>query len=78
MVFYGVTTNTLIVFLCILAREAPSLVGNLVSLVSGGILTVLVSVLSSPRVPDQSEVWEKTRDIDNPLSPWTELYAKYV
>ena len=21
------------------------------------------------------EVWEKTRDIDNPLSPWTEKYA---
>ena len=24
---------------------------------------------------DIKEVWEKTRDIDNPLSPWTEKYA---
>ena len=21
-------------------------------------------------------VWETTRDIDNPLSPWTEMYAR--
>ena len=25
-----------------------------------------------------NEVWENTRDIDNPLSPWTELYARLL
>jgi len=57
------------------AREVPSLTGNLVSLLSGGILAVLVSLFSG-KAKEGPEVWEKTRDIDNPLSPWTELYAK--
>lgn len=24
---------------------------------------------------DSRKIWEKTRDVDNPLSPWTEKYA---
>lgn len=56
-------------------REASSLTGNLVSLLSGGIISVLVSLLLGQN-KEGPEVWEKTRDIDNPLSPWTELYEK--
>jgi len=62
------------VMLC-LVREVPSLTGNVVSLVGGGVVAVLVSLLSG-RGKDNADLWEKTRDIDNPLSPWTELYAK--
>ncbi|KAH3853912.1 hypothetical protein DPMN_096450 [Dreissena polymorpha] len=57
------------------AREVPSFTGNLVSLLSGGVIAVLVSLLSGKN-KEGAEVWEKTRDIDSPLSPWTELYAK--
>ncbi|XP_053394386.1 uncharacterized protein LOC128555607 [Mercenaria mercenaria] len=56
-------------------REVPSLTGNWVSLLTGGIIAVLVSLFSL-RSKEGSEVWEKTRDIDSPLSPWTELYQK--
>lgn len=61
----------------ITAREMPMLTGNVVSLVAGGIISVVTSLLSIGS-KDGSDVWEKTRDIDNPLSPWTELYEKYV
>ncbi|KAL4238792.1 hypothetical protein ACF0H5_003499 [Mactra antiquata] len=56
-------------------REVPSLTGNLVSLLSGGLISVIVSLFSGKN-KEGTEVWEKTRDIDNPLSPWTELYQK--
>ncbi|XP_052271715.1 uncharacterized protein LOC127872425 [Dreissena polymorpha] len=56
-------------------REMPYLTGNLVSLLSGGVIAVLVSLLSGKN-KEGAEVWEKTRDIDSPLNPWTELYAK--
>ncbi|KAL4238295.1 hypothetical protein ACF0H5_003007 [Mactra antiquata] len=56
-------------------REMPMLTGNVVSLVAGGVIAVVISLLSLGNKEDP-EVWEKTRDIDNPLSPWTELYEK--
>ncbi|XP_053394381.1 uncharacterized protein LOC128555605 [Mercenaria mercenaria] len=56
-------------------KESPMLTGNLVSLISGAVISVSVSMLSGNN-KEGSEVWEKTRDIDNPLSPWTELYEK--
>ncbi|KAL5014496.1 hypothetical protein ScPMuIL_008766 [Solemya velum] len=59
-------------------REVSMLCGNLVSIISGGVITFVVSVvLSKYRSFDSSpEIWENTRDIDSPLNPWTELYAK--
>ncbi|KAL3875049.1 hypothetical protein ACJMK2_037988 [Sinanodonta woodiana] len=65
-------------FLINTTREVPSLVGNIVSLFSGGLIAVVVSLLTSPKLTQETrtEIWESTRDIDNPLSPWTELYAK--
>lgn len=55
------------------------LVGNVTSIGIGGILVVVLTFLTTePLNVDQiGEVWEKTRDIDSPLMPWTEIYAKY-
>lgn len=54
------------------------LAGNVVSIASGAIITILASLVlnRNGRGQDKKEVWETTRDIDNPLRPWTELYAK--
>ncbi|XP_060608093.1 uncharacterized protein LOC132760193 [Ruditapes philippinarum] len=57
------------------AKEYPMLSGNLMSLVAGAVISISVSLVSG-RSEEGSEIWEKTRDIDNPLSPWTELYEK--
>ena len=57
------------------------LCGNVSAVISGGFLTILVSITtdSQHKMDDENihEIWESTRDIDNPLSPWTELYARY-
>ena len=52
------------------------LVGNLVSIFSGGFLVVLVSILTRPRLSptEIDQEWEKTHNIDNPLSPWINIY----
>jgi hypothetical protein len=58
----------------------PMLVGNCLSIGVGGIVVVLLTLITTkPLNVDQTgEVWEKTRDIDSPLLPWTEIYAKYA
>ena len=57
-------------------QEYPMLTGNLTSLTVGAILVVAVSIFtrSSMTKKDGEEEWEKTRNIDNPLSPWIENY----
>ena len=53
------------------------LAGNEVAIVLGGVITVVVSLITSrKREHDANEIWENTRDIDNPLTPWTEAYAR--
>ncbi|XP_064641869.1 uncharacterized protein LOC135496466 [Lineus longissimus] len=54
------------------------LTGNLVAIFSSGIITVIVTFLTNRSYNKHmlTEIWENTRDIDNPLSPWTELYAR--
>ncbi|RNA39194.1 urea-proton symporter DUR3-like [Brachionus plicatilis] len=54
------------------------LAGNVASLGIGGIMAALLTFLTSkPLNVDQiREVWEKTRDIDSPLLPWSEIYSK--
>lgn len=53
------------------------LVGNLTSILVGGLVCVVVSLINGHNKDlHVDEVWEHTRDIDNPLSPWTELYAR--
>lgn len=56
----------------------PMLIGNLFSIGVGGILVVVLTyVTTKPLNVDQiGEVWENTRDIDSPILPWTEVYAK--
>ncbi|XP_076358090.1 uncharacterized protein LOC143250861 [Tachypleus tridentatus] len=59
-------------------KEQSMLWGNVVSILSGGIITIVVSIIQNFRMDSsrKSEIWESTRDIDNPLFPWTELYAR--
>ncbi|KAK2149319.1 hypothetical protein LSH36_455g04021, partial [Paralvinella palmiformis] len=54
------------------------LTGNLCAILSGGVLAVIVTFITNWHydASTSTEVWETTRDIDNPLSPWTELYAR--
>lgn len=56
------------------------LYGNLVAILSGGFISIVVSLITNRHyIPEkESEIWESTRDIDNPLSPWTEMYARWV
>uniref|UniRef100_A0A1I8JJT3 Sodium:solute symporter n=2 Tax=Macrostomum lignano TaxID=282301 RepID=A0A1I8JJT3_9PLAT len=59
-------------------ENIPMLVGNVFSMVMGAIVT-FISSLVHRRLrecpPADESIWELTRDVDNPLSPWTELYA---
>ena len=57
-------------------KDYPMLAGNLTSLIVGGIMVVLVSIFTrgSMTEKDVEDEWEKTREIDNPLSPWVEVY----
>ncbi|XP_071147925.1 uncharacterized protein [Mytilus edulis] len=58
-------------------KELPMLIGNITSICVGGLVCVLVSCFQSHKKGSGmcNETWELTRDIDSPLSPWTELYA---
>ena len=63
--------------LILLGSEIAMLVGNLAAILSGAVITFVVSLITSRNKMNSPEVvWESTRDIDNPLSPWTELYAR--
>ncbi|CAH1774641.1 unnamed protein product [Owenia fusiformis] len=55
--------------------ESSMLWGNLSAIASGGLITWICSLLNHS-VIDTTEIWENTRDIDNPLSPWPEMYAR--
>ncbi|XP_078667260.1 uncharacterized protein LOC144909083 [Branchiostoma floridae x Branchiostoma belcheri] len=56
--------------------QLSMIVGNLVSILSGGAVCALVSLGGSFRVSSQEleEEWEKTRSLDNPLKPWGPTY----
>ena len=57
-------------------QEYPMLAGNIAAILMGASLAVIVSLLTR-RPMSQAEIeaeWEKTRDIDNPLSPWVQVY----
>ncbi|KAK0061332.1 urea-proton symporter DUR3, partial [Biomphalaria pfeifferi] len=59
-------------------KELAMLCGNLVAILGGGAITVILSFFSSWHNDCSmgEEIWETTRDIDNPLSPWMEKYEK--
>ncbi|KAI8493622.1 hypothetical protein Bbelb_285430 [Branchiostoma belcheri] len=56
--------------------QLSMIVGNLVSILSGGAVCAMVSLGGSFRVSSQEleEEWEKTRSLDNPLKPWGPTY----
>jgi len=52
--------------------------GCLVSIFGGALLTMVVSLIDNRKTDASqlSETWQMMRDIDNPLRPWTEIYAR--
>ncbi|XP_048249148.1 urea-proton symporter DUR3-like [Haliotis rufescens] len=65
-------------FLINTGQELSMLCGNLTAILSGGMITIVVSLVTNrSQDPSKSrEIWEQTRDVDNPLCPWTEKYAQ--
>ena len=59
-------------------KEMAMLSGNLVAILSGGVITLVTSFVTNRNYAKEqdAEIWENTRDIDSPLCPWTEVYAK--
>eukprot|EP00088_Acartia_fossae_P002402 TRINITY_DN10975_c0_g2_i3.p1 TRINITY_DN10975_c0_g2~~TRINITY_DN10975_c0_g2_i3.p1 ORF type:complete len:661 (-),score=169.34 TRINITY_DN10975_c0_g2_i3:383-2365(-) len=57
-------------------EEMPMLVGNIVSIGVGAVASILVSFCTRWHMTKEEveAEWEKTRDIDNPLSPWVQVY----
>ena len=52
------------------------LTGNCVSIIMGAVISILVTYLTRWNMTKEmeEEEWSKTRDIDNPLSPWVSKY----
>merc|ERR1719468_685039 len=57
-------------------EEYPMLAGNISAIVVGAFAGILVSLCTRGKMtPEEVEQeWEKTRDIDNPLNPWVQVY----
>eukprot|EP00092_Neocalanus_flemingeri_P004863 GFUD01005233.1.p1 GENE.GFUD01005233.1~~GFUD01005233.1.p1 ORF type:complete len:862 (-),score=165.97 GFUD01005233.1:766-3351(-) len=57
-------------------EELPMLVGNLVAIGVGAVFCVVVTYITRWNMTPEIEEaeWDKTRDIDNPLSPWVAKY----
>ena len=57
-------------------QEMPMLTGNCVAITMGAIISTVVTFLTRRNMTKEmeEEEWNKTRDIDNPLSPWVAKY----
>merc|ERR1711970_915890 len=57
-------------------EELPMLTGNMVAISVGGAACIIVTFITRWRLTKEMEEaeWDKTRDIDNPLSPWVTKY----
>merc|ERR1719266_2530033 len=57
-------------------KEYPMLAGNITAITVGAILAIVVSLITRRSMTklEIEEEWEKTREIDNPLSPWVQKY----
>merc|ERR1712037_360938 len=57
-------------------EELPMLTGNMVAISVGGAACIFVTFIARWRLTSEmeEEEWDKTRDIDNPLSPWVTKY----
>ncbi|XP_071942432.1 uncharacterized protein [Antedon mediterranea] len=59
-------------------KEFNMLMGNIVAIAGGAVFCVATSLIYQKPLTEEEEeeVWEKTRDIDNPLMPWSEHYTR--
>eukprot|EP00058_Branchiostoma_floridae_P025995 XP_002611485.1 hypothetical protein BRAFLDRAFT_63880 [Branchiostoma floridae] len=59
-----------------LGDQVSMIVGNLVSILSGGAICAVVSIVQSyGKTEDElMREWDKTRSVDNPLKPWGPTY----
>ncbi|KAL5961648.1 hypothetical protein TSMEX_010636 [Taenia solium] len=50
------------------------------SILVGAVVTALFTLITTHPLSeeDELEVWERTRSIDDPLQPWSEVYGKSV
>ena len=57
-------------------EELPMLTGNIVAISVGGAACIIVTFVTRMRMTPEmeEEEWDKTSDIDNPLSPWVTKY----
>jgi len=57
-------------------EELPMLVGNIVAIGVGAFFCIVVTYITRWKMTPEIEEaeWDKTRDIDNPLSPWVAKY----
>merc|ERR1712025_1114966 len=57
-------------------EELPMLVGNIVAIGVGAVFCIVVPFIPRWKMTPEIEEaeWDKTRDIDNPLSPWVAKY----
>jgi Na+/proline symporter len=57
-------------------KEYPMMAGNITAIIVGALATFIVSLCTRGQLSiDEIEAeWEKTRDIDNPLNPWVQVY----
>lgn len=57
-------------------EQYPMMAGNITAICFGAMAAVIVSLCTRGRMTAEEveAEWEKTRDIDNPLNPWVEVY----
>jgi len=57
-------------------EEYPMLAGNISAIVVGALAGIIVSLCTrgTMSAEEVEAEWEKTRDIDNPLNPWVQVY----
>ena len=57
-------------------EELPMLTGNMLAITVGGAICIIVTFITRWNMTPEIEEaeWERTRDIDNPLSPWVTKY----
>lgn len=57
-------------------EQYPMMAGNITAICFGAMAAIIVSLCTRGRMTAEEveAEWEKTRDIDNPLNPWVEVY----
>jgi len=57
-------------------EQYPMMAGNITAIFVGAMAAFIVSLCTRGRMSEEEveAEWEKTRDIDNPLNPWIQVY----